>query len=505
MDTMATEIELKYLVVNDHLVDKVTSTLTTQNLHFSFDQLQLSNCYFDTQDLAMRKLDFGLRVRSRDEHREQTIKTAGQVVGGLHKRPEYNVDIKDNFPNLSLFPAEIWPKGTNTKTLQNNLVVLFTTHFTRYRWLIQYQQSAVELVFDSGTITASGGTVAICEVELELVSGDVSALFDLAELLMSQLSMRPGIQSKAARGYQLWQPKSKAYQFEQFPLIPLSGHNTTLGAFYDGLSFALTELQTAIDAYFELPSLNLLQKISQSLILLRHGLWLFERFLTPEQVKLRKELSHFIRLFSWVTNAKNVAELLKNKSNYRKKIEYSEQLVSQLQLAKRRIPEAEHVFALLQDTRFNHLQLGLLKCLVNRETEPSNDVKTDNMSLFTFAKNTLAQSLDELNTVMPQGETLTVEQFLAQKSLLNRNLQTGSWLGYLFDEKIRAEYRAPWLDIMAGITELETLYFLRQQLTDLDEQPPKLIMWLDNKIDNLLVALNASRQIALTVAPYWSV
>ena len=52
-------------------------------------------------------MDMGLRIRSHNGHIEQTIKTAGVPIGGLHPRPEYNVDIHSAVPNLALFQQEI--------------------------------------------------------------------------------------------------------------------------------------------------------------------------------------------------------------------------------------------------------------------------------------------------------------------------------------------------------------------------------------------------------------
>ncbi|HBF47976.1 MAG TPA: adenylate cyclase, partial [Shewanella frigidimarina] len=74
---------------------------------------KLTNGYFDTDDLQLRRWDMGLRVRGFDNQLEQTIKTAGRVVGGIHSRPEYNVNIDQKTPILSRFPKEIWPIGND--------------------------------------------------------------------------------------------------------------------------------------------------------------------------------------------------------------------------------------------------------------------------------------------------------------------------------------------------------------------------------------------------------
>ena len=498
---MATEIELKYLVENDQLVEKITNFLQQHQYTYVFQENVLNNFYFDTKALELRQHDCGLRVRSKNGKREQTIKLAGQVVGGLHKRPEYNVDIDDNVPNLSLFPNDIWPTDILLEQWQQGLIVLFSTDFTRCAWLIDFNESQIELVFDLGKIISGGTSTDICEIELELVTGKVDDLFALAELLMAELVMRSGTLSKAARGYQLYHQTQINYQFDKFPSVVLQSDETLQVCFDRGISFSLGQLQQAINAYFSAPSLDLLIQINQSLILLRHGFWLFKENMTEQHELIRKELSYFIRLFSWVNNAFNLQELLTRGNSYRKKIEYSEQLVEQLKLEKRRIPEPEQVCQLLTETRFNRLQLALLKLVVNQQSLQN----LPNFSLKEFSKQALTSSLNELNGVMSSDDELSCEQYLEQKSLLNRNLHTGGWLSAIYDQNLRADYRAPWLDMMSGITELETLWFLRQQLERLAEQPEKLVNWLDSKIDNLLVALNASRQMALKTTPYWLV
>ncbi|MGJ8694312.1 MAG: inorganic triphosphatase [Thalassotalea sp.] len=507
---MATEIELKYLVVNNGVENKITTLLNEQGVSYSYDKNSLSNRYFDTQKLAFRQHDFGLRVRAKNEQREQTIKTAGQVIGGLHKRPEYNIDIQDNFPNLALFPKEIWPAGIHLPSWQNDLVVLFSTDFERHTWTIQFQTSEIELAFDLGNICSSGRTTDICEIELELLTGNESDLFDLAALLMSTLLMRPGTQSKAARGYFLWHNEPVS-EIAEFPFIPLTGKDSLALAFIDGTTFSLTHLHKVIEQYFSNPSLHNLSLINHALLLIRHGFWLFDTVIPDEMANIRKEISHFLKMLAWQNNAKNLHELITKSSSYRKKIEYNQQLVSQLKLEKRRFPSSEQVFEMLQSTRFNQLQLSLLKLiLAGKESLLVNH--TEQPSFFRFCSSKLESSLRDIEEEMPLDSNLSAEQYLAQKRTLNRSLLTGSWCGQIFDDKARADYRAPWFDIMHGITELETLTMLREQLlqlqavervSDQTQKPEKLLIWLDCKIENLLHALDASRQMALQVPPYW--
>lgn len=498
---MNTEIELKYLVVNEQVEEKITALLSSKNYQFSFENKVLGNHYFDTKLLNFRQHDFGLRVRRCGEHREQTIKTAGNTVGGLHQRPEYNVDINDSIPNLTLFPNDIWPEKIDLSDWQNNLIVLFSTDFTRHLWTITCEDgSVVELAFDVGHICSSEQKMSICEIELELLSGNVLSLFSLAHQLSDILLMRPGIKSKAARGYQLWHEKSGQFDLTTANALPILANKTAEENFIAGLSFSLTHLQQIISNYFAEPSLSLLNEFHRSLFLLRHGFWVYEELITEELTDIRKELSHFIRSFAWVNNASNLKELMTSKSCYRKKIEYSQQLVKQLKLEERRYPEVEQVFELIQSARFNHLQLGLLSLIVNYKKVLTSSLNVD---IYKFAQQRLTARLQEQTDNMPSEVNLSSAQFLTLKRLLNRHILTSRWLGSLYEEKLREDYFAPWLDVMHGITELETLDMLRKQLNELDEKPPKLLSWLEQKIDNLVAALNASRQCALSTCEYW--
>jgi triphosphatase len=208
---MSTEIELKYQLPENTentnaVVENITAMLKSCNLLFEMNQNQLVNDYFDNDNLDLRKMDCGLRIRTKNNQCEQTIKTAGKVIGCLHQRPEYNVDIATNKLNLSLFPKDIWPENVNVINLQQSLKVIFSTNFLRKTWLIHQNENVIELALDTGNIGTDLGkeTVLINEIEIELVSGNEQALFDLAKKLMTVVVMEPSEVSKAARGYALF-------------------------------------------------------------------------------------------------------------------------------------------------------------------------------------------------------------------------------------------------------------------------------------------------------------
>lgn len=198
---MQTEIEIKFFVARD-IQAKLSNLLNSLEIKESSQQ-QLGNVYFDTPTLALRQLEMGLRIRRCDAFAEQTIKCRGQVVGGLHARPEYNAPIGGDLPTLSTFPAEIWPDVTERDRIQQLLVAQFSTDFLRRHWLIAFEGAEIELAWDQGEIVGSQGCTAINELELELKSGDTTALFALAQRLARIGGLRLGAQSKAQRGYRL--------------------------------------------------------------------------------------------------------------------------------------------------------------------------------------------------------------------------------------------------------------------------------------------------------------
>lgn len=173
----------------------------------------LLNAYFDTADRWFRRHDSGLRTRQKQGQFEQTLKLAGQQHGAAHIRPEYNVPASGVVPELSTFPAEVWPAGTDVAALQQQLVELFRTDFVRETLLLQTKAGArIELVFDQGFVAGGGAQESICELELELQAGAVSEMFTLCAQLLQRFPLSLGVQSKAERGYLLAQQTPLCWQ-----------------------------------------------------------------------------------------------------------------------------------------------------------------------------------------------------------------------------------------------------------------------------------------------------
>lgn len=198
---MPQEIELKF-IVNPTALDALRNALNSLESEHS-DPRQLHNIYYETADNTLRSHDMGLRIRGVDGRYEMTMKIAGRAVGGLHQRPEYNVELSKPELDLALLPAEIWPEGVDVTALQDALKPLFSTDFAREKWVVTHRGSKVEIALDLGEVKAGELSEPLCELELELLEGETSAVLELAQQLVAQPGLRQGSLSKAARGYHL--------------------------------------------------------------------------------------------------------------------------------------------------------------------------------------------------------------------------------------------------------------------------------------------------------------
>lgn len=200
---MAQEIELKFIVHPDAL-EAVRNVLNGLSGDHHVPR-QLLNVYYETPDNQLRGHDMGLRVRGDNGRYEMTIKAAGRVVGGVHQRPEYNVALDNAELDLAQFPAEIWPEGVKPEALQQQVRPLFSTDFHREKWVVTHGESRIELALDQGAVAAADLSEPLCELEMELLEGQLSDVLKLARQLVAVPGLRQGSLSKAARGYHLAQ------------------------------------------------------------------------------------------------------------------------------------------------------------------------------------------------------------------------------------------------------------------------------------------------------------
>ena len=195
---MTNEVELK-LVVNQQFADFLAREISNFRV-LKQETIFLGNCYYDTHEGYFSRRKMGLRVRRQDEHFTLTLKTGGCVTGGLHIRPEYNIELNSETPDLS--GLKQFPELDITTDLV--LSPVFSTDFTRRMWLVECPNGAeIEIALDQGKIRATGRSEPIDEVEFELKQGKLSDLLTFVGGLSLNDGIRLSSVSKAQRGYQL--------------------------------------------------------------------------------------------------------------------------------------------------------------------------------------------------------------------------------------------------------------------------------------------------------------
>ena len=168
---MSEEIELKFYIDSTDNVELISDTVENALKDYQIEckgTQKLANAYYDTKDLILKNLNMGVRVRSVDDKfHEQTAKCSGIVIGGLHKRVEYNVPVETPVPDLKKFPTVMW-KDQDVELLQHNIEKKFETNFKRKLWHIkQNDQLIAEICFDQGVVETKDQKEAINEIEIE--------------------------------------------------------------------------------------------------------------------------------------------------------------------------------------------------------------------------------------------------------------------------------------------------------------------------------------------------
>ncbi|UPQ88405.1 inorganic triphosphatase [Vibrio sinaloensis] len=503
---METEIELKFFVSSDFsetLRSKISETKVLQH-----SCRELGNTYFDTPDNWLRQHDIGLRIRRFDEVYVQTVKTAGRVVAGLHQRPEYNAEHNSNQPDLNLHPTDIWPQGKDIESLQSELTPLFSTNFTREQWLIGMPDgSQVEVAFDQGAVEANDKQDPICEVELELKSGQTDALFTLARSLCEHGGMRLGNLSKAAKGYRLAMdyPGDEA---KPLALVNTSKQDTVESCFINSLEHALSHWHYHEQIYAERDSIHALHEIKNAISFIRQILTVYGG-VVPRRASaiLRQELKWLEQELEWLHDNDYLEDLLDDKGHALRKLDARKFLVAELKLIQEQMPSREQMLDLINSARYTGLLLDLSRWILTRGWQPFLDDKAREkmaLNIEHFSIEQLDRTWAELMEAFPPEQNLTAEDYIEQQYRLMRNLYTGISFASLYDDEERNSFRLPWSDLLHGTDDLLKLKTLEQLVEKLEtEEREQLQRWLIRQQTSILHAMEQTRIICIEAQPYW--
>ena len=174
----------------------------------SCTQQHLHNIYYDTPDQRLNRERIALRLRRVGSLENptwlQSLKTGGHGDSALSQRGEWESSVHGPTLEQQALQATPWLDLDPDGALFQTLAPCFVTLFERTSWTVHKRDgSVIEVALDIGQIEAAGQTTPLCELELELLAGQPTALFDLARQIARRIAVLPETRSKAVRGYAL--------------------------------------------------------------------------------------------------------------------------------------------------------------------------------------------------------------------------------------------------------------------------------------------------------------
>jgi inorganic triphosphatase YgiF len=209
------EIELKFLCAPEDLGAVLAAAPAGDD-----ESRELISVYFDTPDLKLQKAGVSLRVRESKGCRVQTLKRGDGLA-----REEHEVAVAGDRPDPQMQPLpELLPNGEAAA-----LRPAFNVRVTRRQRLLHYQGAEIELALDQGEVEGGTRRSPICEVELELKTGEPGTLFGLARELSRAAPLYLSFDGKAAQGHALVAGAGLPARRKEQPVLPAGA--TTAQAF----------------------------------------------------------------------------------------------------------------------------------------------------------------------------------------------------------------------------------------------------------------------------------
>ncbi|MBZ9937944.1 CHAD domain-containing protein [Mesorhizobium sp. BR1-1-16] len=196
--TAPSEIELKFAVDPSDLA-------VFRNLAFLADvaavQTSLSATYFDTDDHALYRAGYALRLRRSAEGTIQTLKGPRIGSAGLFARSEAEWPVPGEALDQGLLESAL--PGDLLAITAGRLAPVFTIDTERTEWRVEAGGGFVCVSLDQGIINAGDRHASVTEVEFELQVGTIEAAFALAEAAARRVALHLQPLAKSERGFQL--------------------------------------------------------------------------------------------------------------------------------------------------------------------------------------------------------------------------------------------------------------------------------------------------------------
>jgi len=197
---MSSEIELKY-----NMPDSLSPIVVFNAFHLDSEirEIKMKSTYFDTPDNLLGSKKVSLRHRMENDVSVFTVKTPLSGSGALARRGEWQVESESLAVALPKLLEQGVPKDI-IALAKHPLVTVAEFEFLRMCAIVNAEGFSAELCVDIGYLSPDGvKKMPLREIELEFISGDVSALCSFGEKLKELFSLAPQSFSKLSRARNL--------------------------------------------------------------------------------------------------------------------------------------------------------------------------------------------------------------------------------------------------------------------------------------------------------------
>lgn len=234
------EIELKILLDETKSREIWARVKASKLIHGAPVTKTLRSIYLDTPDHALNKAGIALRLRRDGRRWIQGVKTGRTLHGGLSQVDELENPAPGGRVCLNEIPDQTIREEIVRRVNGAPLQPVFETAIKRSASELTLPNGTrAELAVDVGEVRAGERSAQLSELEIELLAGDASGLFDIAHIVVPDGGLLLSRLSKAARGYLLAEEGRI-----DLPLSPRNAENLSLGP-------ALTAEQAARDVLRE--------------------------------------------------------------------------------------------------------------------------------------------------------------------------------------------------------------------------------------------------------------
>lgn len=205
------ERELKYALPDVETGNQIlTSRLVESAAVGAPQEIEMRAVYYDTTEGDFVRAKMSFRIRRENGRIVATAKTSGKQYGALYLRGEWETEVSSDTPDLRAFLAAVsggeegeMVKKAFSPFIGRTLRPLCGTEFVRQVQRLSVGGAEFELCIDRGELVRGTRRAPLCEVELELQSGDITAMEEFGAALCDAYGLRAESLSKFKRAMAL--------------------------------------------------------------------------------------------------------------------------------------------------------------------------------------------------------------------------------------------------------------------------------------------------------------